>query len=92
MALLMGLDIGSTSIKANIYNEKGSLISSGSRPTILSHPDKEHSNWAIWHPEDIWNGRGSHRQKWKMALPLYFLALSQNRAAKQNVESESRSR
>jgi len=56
MALLMGLDIGSTSIKANIYNEKGSLISSGSRPTILSHPDKEHSNWAIWHPEDIWNG------------------------------------
>lgn len=54
MALLMGLDIGSTSIKANIYNERGSLISSGTRPTILSHPDKEHPNWAIWHPDDIW--------------------------------------
>jgi len=55
MALLMGLDLGSTSIKANIYDEKGSLVSSGSKPTILSHPDKDHPNWAIWHPDDIWS-------------------------------------
>ena len=55
MALMLGLDIGSTSIKANIYDLKGNLISGGSRPTVLSHPDKEHPSWAIWHPDDIWN-------------------------------------
>jgi len=54
MALLLGLDIGSTSIKANIYDIKGSLVSSGSNPTVLSHPDKEHPTWAIWEPDVIW--------------------------------------
>ncbi|MBN1299382.1 MAG: hypothetical protein JW997_06830 [Actinobacteria bacterium] len=54
MALLLGLDLGSTSIKANIYNEKGKLVSGGSRPTELFHPDSHHSNWAIWEPDNIW--------------------------------------
>lgn len=55
MDLLLGLDIGSTSIKANIYDYKGNLISGGSSPTVLSHPDKDHPSWAIWDPNDIWN-------------------------------------
>ncbi len=54
MALLLGLDIGSTSIKANIYDTKGNLVSGGSSPTVLSHPDKEHPAWAIWEPDVIW--------------------------------------
>jgi sugar (pentulose or hexulose) kinase len=54
MALLLGLDIGSTSIKANIYNEKGNLVGGGSRPTELFHPDREHPDWAIWDPDNIW--------------------------------------
>jgi len=54
MALLLGLDIGSTSIKANIYETNGNLVSSGSNPTVLSHPDKEHPAWAIWEPDVIW--------------------------------------
>ena len=55
MDLLLGLDIGSTSIKANIYDRKGILVSGGSRPTKLSHPDSGHPNWAVWEPDDIWN-------------------------------------
>jgi xylulokinase len=54
MALLLGLDLGSTNIKANIYDEKGNLVSKSSRSTILYHPDKEHPNWAIWEPDNIW--------------------------------------
>jgi len=54
MALLLGLDIGSTSIKANIYDTKGNLVSSGSNTTVLSHSDKEHPAWAIWEPDVIW--------------------------------------
>ena len=55
MALLLGLDIGSTSIKANIYDEKGHIVSGGSRPTELFHPDRAHPNWAIWDPDNIWS-------------------------------------
>jgi xylulokinase len=55
MALLMGIDIGSTSIKANVYNLKGKLVSGGSRPTELSHPYKDHPSWCTWEPDIIWN-------------------------------------
>lgn len=54
MAFIIGLDIGSTSIKANIYNENGNLVSGGSKPTELFHPDSQHPNWAIWDPDNIW--------------------------------------
>ena len=55
MALLLGLDIGSTSIKANIYNHKGKLVSSGVRPTELCYTDKDHPNWSTWDPDIICN-------------------------------------
>ena len=55
MDLLLGLDIGSTNIKANIYNTKGNLISSGTHPTELFHPEKNHPTWSIWDPENIRN-------------------------------------
>lgn len=55
MDLLLGLDIGSTSIKANFYDIKGRLVSGGSKPTLLSHPDNGHPNWSIWDPDVIWS-------------------------------------
>jgi len=54
MALLLGIDIGSTSIKANVYDLKGKMVSGGSRPTELSHPYKDHPSWCIWEPDAIW--------------------------------------
>jgi len=54
MDLLLGLDIGSTNIKANFYDVKGQLVSGGSKPTLLSHPDEDHPNWSIWDPDIIW--------------------------------------
>ncbi len=54
MSLLLGIDIGSTSIKSNIYDLKGKLVSGGSRPTVLSHPDKDHPSWSVWEPDVIW--------------------------------------
>ena len=54
MDLLLGIDIGSTSIKANFYDLKGTLVSGGSRPTVLSHPYKDHPTWSVWEPDIIW--------------------------------------
>lgn len=59
MAYLMGIDLGSTSLKAVVYDFKGRKVSSGSRPTIVSHLEKEHPTWAFWEPDRIWNDTAS---------------------------------
>ena len=42
MNYLMGIDLGSTSLKAVIYDLDGNLIASGSRRTELFHPHADH--------------------------------------------------
>ena len=54
MDYLMGIDLGSTSLKAIVYDLDGKLISSASRPTEVHHDDPDHPDWAVWLPEQIW--------------------------------------
>jgi len=56
MDYLMGIDLGSTSLKAIVYDLDGKLVASGSRPTEVRHDDPDHPDWAIWRPEEIWGG------------------------------------
>ena len=56
MDCLMGIDLGSTSLKAVAYDLAGNLIASGSRPTERFHPDPAHPDWTVWRPEQIWGG------------------------------------
>jgi len=55
LGLLMGLDIGSTSIKAVLYDHLGNFVSEGSCAIPLSYPDTEHETWCVWEPEKIWD-------------------------------------
>lgn len=54
MAFLMSIDLGSTSIKALIYDYNGKLIASGFMPNQVDYMDKEHPNWAFWDPDRVW--------------------------------------
>jgi xylulokinase len=54
MDYLMGIDLGSTSLKAVIYDLQGRKIAAGSRPTERFHPSEEHPEWTVWQPENIW--------------------------------------
>lgn len=54
MPYLMGIDIGSTSIKAIVYDEAGRMISKGGCPTPLSQDDPSHPSWCVWEPERLW--------------------------------------
>lgn len=56
MDCLLGIDVGSTSMKALVYDLNGNVISSGSRPTesIANNPD--HPNWQVFMPDHIWDG------------------------------------
>ena len=56
MPLLAGIDLGSTSLKAVVYDLDGHAVAHASRPTELVHPYPDHPDWAIWRPEQIWNG------------------------------------
>lgn len=56
MAYLLGIDIGSTSLKAIIYDLQGNTIAKASEPTQRFNPYPEHPDWAIWKPEQIWSG------------------------------------
>lgn len=55
MSYLMGIDLGSTSTKAMIYDPEGNIAAFASRPTEVAHLDPEHPTWAFWQPEKVWN-------------------------------------
>ena len=54
MDYLMGIDLGSTNLKAVVYDLEGNAVAAGSRKTELVHPDQQHPQWAVWQPEQIW--------------------------------------
>ena len=56
MDYLVGIDLGSTSLKAVIYDLAGNAIAKASRPTERFNPYPDHPDWAIWKPEQIWGG------------------------------------
>jgi xylulokinase len=56
MDYLVGIDLGSTSLKAVVFDRQGHVMASGSRPTERYHPDPQHPDWTVWQPEQIWGG------------------------------------
>ena len=59
MTFLLGIDLGSTSLKAVAFDLHGNIQASSSRPTLESHPDPDHPEWSYWMPENIWGGTAS---------------------------------
>lgn len=53
---LAGIDVGSTNLKAAIYDLEGRLAAQGTRATPLAHPDDAHPDWAVWPADGIWQG------------------------------------
>ncbi len=56
MDYLMGIDLGSTSLKAVIYDIDGNAVASGSTLTKKFNPNPNHPEWTVWQPEQIWGG------------------------------------
>ena len=55
MGFLMGIDLGSTSIKAVAYDPAGEIAASHSVPTEIKYLDSEHPTWAFWDPDLVWD-------------------------------------
>ncbi len=56
MDLLLGIDLGSTSLKAVIYDTSGTAVARASRPTEKCHAHAAHPDWTVWQPDQIWGG------------------------------------
>ncbi|MHC4240324.1 MAG: FGGY-family carbohydrate kinase, partial [Planctomycetota bacterium] len=56
MNYLLGLDIGSTNLKAVLYDLHGNSVAKASGPTQRVNPDPDHPDWAVWQPQQIWDG------------------------------------
>jgi xylulokinase len=56
MDYLLGIDVGSTSMKAVIYDLDGNPVAQASRPTVSVANDPEHPNWQVYIPGDLWDG------------------------------------
>lgn len=56
MDYLVGIDLGSTSLKCVIYDLSGNVVAHGSRPTERYNPYPDHPEWTVWQPEQIWGG------------------------------------
>lgn len=56
MSYLVGIDLGSTSLKAVIFDQGGNVVARASRPTVRHNPYPDHPQWAIWKPDEIWDG------------------------------------
>ncbi len=55
MGYLLGIDLGSTSIKAVAYDLAGNIAAMHSVPAEVKHLDPDHPTWAFWDPEVVWN-------------------------------------
>jgi xylulokinase len=53
---LVGVDLGSTSLKAVVYDPQGNRAASASRPTERFNPDPARPDRVVWQPEQIWGG------------------------------------
>lgn len=56
MTYLAGIDLGSTTLKAVIFDLAGNVVASACRPTVQVHPDPAHPDWTVWMPDQIWGG------------------------------------
>lgn len=56
MSYIMGIDLGSMSLKAVIYDLEGNLVSLGVCLNEVAFMDPEHPHWAFWDPDKIWSG------------------------------------
>lgn len=59
MDYLLGIDVGSTSMKALVYDLDGNVVSQGSHPTESVANDPGHPNWQVYLPDHIWDGISS---------------------------------
>jgi xylulokinase len=69
MEYLVGIDLGSTSLKSVVYDLAGTVVAAGSRPTERCHPHPDHPDWTAWDPDQVWHGAAAATREAVDRLP-----------------------
>ena len=51
---LLGIDIGTTNLKANLYDTDGRRVAAASRPTVAERRHPGNPEWAEYSPDTLW--------------------------------------
>ena len=51
---LLGIDIGTTNLKANLYDVAGRRVAAASRPTVAERRHPRNPDWAEYSPDTLW--------------------------------------
>ncbi len=70
---IIGLDIGTTSIKATAFDVHGRALASAGVPTPTHHP---RADWAFFEPDELWRGTCIVLRKTVAALPAEYAPAS----------------
>ena len=74
MSLLLGLDLGTTSIKCVLYNaQAGKILRTATRPTPVDHPRED---WSEHQAEALWKASAACLREAAAGLPVKALAIS----------------
>jgi len=55
-ALILGIDLGTTSTKAVAYDTRGRMVATSAQPTVTHYP---RPLWAYFEPEELWDAAAS---------------------------------
>lgn len=55
MEYLLGIDVGSTNLKANLYDTEGNRITGANRTTKVHYSNSRKRKWAVYDPDELWN-------------------------------------
>ena len=69
MEYLVGIDLGSTTLKSVVYDLSGNAVAGGARPTERRHPHPDHPDWTTWDPDQIWHGAAAATREAVERLP-----------------------
>jgi xylulokinase len=52
---LLGIDVGTTNLKANLYDLAGQWVAGSTRPNTTHHPNPKKPGWSVYNPDELWN-------------------------------------
>ncbi|MDR1491645.1 MAG: hypothetical protein LBT05_02830 [Planctomycetaceae bacterium] len=52
--MFLGIDLGSTSVKAALYDAGGNVVVQSAVAMRRFHPNPDHPEWTVWDPDALW--------------------------------------
>ena len=66
---LLGIDIGTTNLKANLYDVTGRRVAAAARPTVAERRHPRNPDWAEYSPDTLWQATADNIREVVSQIP-----------------------